>query len=106
MVQYISIMAKRGSREKVEKCVIDYAKKLDPATLQEAHAWYCMEIGQWCYNNVSHVGVMFPEQLDTVQATKGGNVLIVLPVCATRYVYYRRLPIISAHHHHIASTYV
>ena len=105
MVQYISIMAKRGSREKVEKCVIEYAKKLDPATLQEAHAWYCMEIGQWCYNNVSHVGVMFPEQLDTVQAIKGGNVLIVLPVCATRYMYYRRIPIESPRHH-IASTYV
>lgn len=99
-------MAKRGTREKVEQCVIDYAKTLDPATLQEAQAWYNQDVGRWCYNNVNHVGAILPEQLETVQATKGGNILIVLPICATRYVYYKRMPIVSAHNHHIASTYV
>ena len=103
---YNKRIPKRGSRVKVEKCVIDFAKKLDPTKLEEAHAWYNTEMGKWCYNNVNHVGALIPEQLEIVHTTKGENVLIVLPICATRYIYYRHIPIISGNYHRIASTYV
>jgi hypothetical protein len=98
-------MAKTASRKKVEECVIEYAKQLDPDTLPLAYSWYNKDKKRWCYNHEKHVGVMFAEQLQTVSSNKGGLVLIVLPVCATMYLYFNHKPIPN-NHLRIASTYV
>jgi hypothetical protein len=98
-------MAKRGSRERVERCVIEYAKTLDSATLPYAHVWYNMDERQWCYMRDGHMGVVFADQVASVQSTTGDNILIVLPLCATRYTYYKRVPA-EPKVQQIASTYV